>query len=397
MTGRKRGRRLAAALAVLAAAYAVWLTVSIIRFSPPAAGARPEAGTAGAPYEVTGAYHVHSKYSDGYGRPAGIAAAAARRGLDFVILTDHGNPNREALESQGRIAGVLLIAGSELSVSRGHLVALDFAPPERPFAQNAEQAAREVEARGGFTIIAHPYSKTSWTWGGEVSASGIEIADSDTMVRRNALRLLPYLPALAFKPALPLLKALSRPADTLRKWDSLTGERPVFGYLSADAHFLYRAVFSCFRLHALLEEPPAAKFEAARAQVLGALRRGRFYGAVDGAAPAAGFEFWAEDGGEAGAGGGGERFPMGSRVRRPAGGAAVRLHVRAPFAFAVETRLLRDGRVVERAEGRGAELHVAADRPGVYRVETYLRTRSPLADDFPWIISNPIFVDGSRP
>ena len=84
-----------------------------------------------------------------------------------------------------------------------------------------------------------------------------------------------------------MIKALSRPVETLRKWDSLAAQqRPLFGYLSADAHFFYGAVFGCFGLHALLEEPPARDFERARAQVFGALRRGRFYSAVDGAAPA---------------------------------------------------------------------------------------------------------------
>ena len=156
----------------------------------------------------------------------------------------------------------------------------------------------------------------------------------------------------------------------------------MFGYLSADAHFFYGAVFGCFGLHALLEEPPAPDFEAARTQVFGALRRGRFYGAVDGAAPAGGFEFSAEAGGE--------RFPMGSRVPWN-GGPSVKLVVRAPFTFGIAIRLLRDGRVIE--EGRGTELTFAADRPGVYRSEVYLRTRSPLADDFPWIVSNPIFLE----
>ena len=384
MTTRPRGRRLRVAILILFAAYAAWLAVSVARFSPPRAEPRAAGRTAGPPYEVVGVYHVHSEFSDGRATPDEIAVVAARRKLDFVILADHGNPNRRSLESQGRREGVLILAGSELSVSRGHLVALDFAPPERPFAQNAEQAVLEVAARGGFSIVAHPYSKTSWTWGDEAGFSGIEIADSDTMIRRNFLRVLPYIPALALKPALPMLRALSRPVETLRKWDSLAARQPVFGYLSADAHFFYGAVFGCFGLHALLEEPPARDFEEARAQVFGALRRGRFYGAVDGAAPAGGFEFSAEAGGE--------RFPMGSRVPWN-GGPAVKLVVRAPFTFEIAIRLLQDGRVIE--EGRGTELTFAADRPGVYRSEVYLRTRSPLADDFPWIVSNPIFLERS--
>ena len=40
---------------------------------------------------VRGAYHVHSSRSDGTGTVDEIAAAAARAGLQFVIITDHGN------------------------------------------------------------------------------------------------------------------------------------------------------------------------------------------------------------------------------------------------------------------------------------------------------------------
>ena len=43
---------------------------------------------------VKGAYHVHSERSDGTGTSDDIAAAAARAGLQFVILTDHGNGTR---------------------------------------------------------------------------------------------------------------------------------------------------------------------------------------------------------------------------------------------------------------------------------------------------------------
>jgi hypothetical protein len=71
-------------------------------------------------------------------------------------------------------------------------------------------------------------------------------------------------------------------------------ERAVYGYFGVDAHLAYGILFSCFRLHVLLERPLAEEFETARAQVLGSLRRGAFYGAVDGARPAGGFDFWAE-------------------------------------------------------------------------------------------------------
>src|SRR4029079_13065624 len=43
---------------------------------------------------AAGAYHVHSTRSDGNGDVATIAAAAARAGLKFVIITDHGDGTR---------------------------------------------------------------------------------------------------------------------------------------------------------------------------------------------------------------------------------------------------------------------------------------------------------------
>jgi hypothetical protein len=386
MTVRARGRRLLlVALLALAAIYVVWLGVNVVRFRPPGSTAQTSGRAVGPPYEVTGIYHVHTRFSDGRATPDEVAAVAARRSLDFVILTDHGSPNLKSLESQGRKGGVLVFAGSELSVSRGHLVGLDFAPPARPFSQNADLAIREIAADGGFSIIAHPYSKTPWTWGGEAASSGIEIINCDAEAHLNYLRFFPYLPAFLVKPELVLLKSLSRPVETLRKWDSLAARRAVTGYFGADAHMFYDAVFGCLRLHVLLPEPLAPGFERARAQVFGALRRGEFYNAVDGAAAAGGFRYWAEAGGTA--------RPMGSTIMWD-GASPVKLTVRASFPFAIETRLIRDGEVIERATGAGGgpELSYAARRPGVYRVEVYLRAWSPLAADCPWIVSNPIFI-----
>ncbi len=56
---------------------------------------RASVGT-GAPPATTvrGVYHVHTVRSDGSGTPDEVAAAAARAGLHFVILTDHGDGTR---------------------------------------------------------------------------------------------------------------------------------------------------------------------------------------------------------------------------------------------------------------------------------------------------------------
>ena len=59
---------------------------------------------------VAGAFHVHTNRSDGSGSIDDIARAAARAGLQFVILTDHGNGTR-APEPSAYRSGVLMVDG----------------------------------------------------------------------------------------------------------------------------------------------------------------------------------------------------------------------------------------------------------------------------------------------
>jgi hypothetical protein len=378
MRARSWNRRFLAGLLCVLSLYLLWLGWVLLSHRPrPGGPARKDR----LPNEVLGVYHVHTKFSDGRKSMEEAAAAAKRQELDFLIVTDHGNPNRESIAGQGWKEGVLVLAGSELSVSRGHLVALGFEPPERDFARPAEDAALEVAAGGGFTVIAHPFSKTRWSWGGAGAYDGIELVTADTMVKKNLLRAIPYLPALLVNPRIFLLKVLDRPAQTLKKWDQLGASRPVYGYFSTDAHLAYRALFSYFGLHVLLDSPLARDFERARSQVFTSLRRGSFYNAVDSARPAGGLSFWAEARGD--------RFPMGSTIS-PTPSSPVEFRSEAPFPFPVETRLLRNGEVVQSAAG--TRISFLSEKPGIYRLEVYLRVRSLLARDFPWIISNPIYI-----
>jgi hypothetical protein len=383
MSQRPWKRRAVSALSFLFLLYALWLATILIRHRAP----KESFTQAPSPYiEVQGAYHIHTTLSDGRGTPRKVTAAASRQKLDFIILTDHGKPNRPSLAEAGWRENILVLAGSELSVNRGHMVALDFEKPDGEFAQDAELAAQEVAAAGGLSIIAHPFSKTRWSWGGAVEPNGIEIVDSDTMIKKNFLAALPYLPALLFNPRLFLLKTLERPVQTLRKWDELCAKRSVYGYYSTDAHLAYGILFSCFRLHVLLEKPLAKAFDEAKKQVFSALRRGRFYCAVDAAWPAGGFVFWGEEDET--------RFPMGSVVSSSAT-PRLRLHAEAVFSHGLEIQVVRDGEPVLRSEG--PKISYSPDRPGTYRIEVYLRGTTPLADDFPWIISNPIFWREDKP
>lgn len=412
----KSGRIIRRTLLVLLAVYLIWIGwrgLSFRRYSgtldqpgaptsvpnvstvptPSPASASPSAPASGGPsptptvlppvFELEGVYHLHSRFSDGHRTMDEIASVAAEAGLDFVVVTDHGAPNRGSLAGVSRRHGVLVLAGTEISSNRGHLVALGFDAPAQDFSRLAENAAAQVAAAGGFTVIAHPYAKTAWSWGPWAGYAGLEIFNSDVAAKRAPLRTLLFAPLLLARPDAGLTALVGPPRRETAAWDRWGAERPVRGYFASDAHFAYRALLRLFHTHALLDAPEAEDFAAARRQIFEALGSGRFYSAIEAAAEADGFRYWAEQSGRI--------TPMGGVIDRldPAG-AAVRLTVRTPFAFAHEARLLRNGAPV--ASGTGSELVYEADAPGSYRVEVYLRERTALRAGIPWILSNPIFI-----
>jgi hypothetical protein len=354
--------------------YSLWLGFNILSFKTYKAPALKAS-----PLEIQGIYHIHTRFSDGRKSPDEIAKLAQKAGLKFIILTDHGSPNRESYTSQGWKNGVLVLAGSELSVSRGHLVALDFKLPSSNFSQNAEEAVNGIIAAGGFSIIAHPYSKVQWSWGENVGYSGIEIVNANFMLKEDLFFSVPYLPALLIKPSYALLKILDSPQRELRKWDELNKISQIYGYFSTDAHLLYRPALDFLRIHVILDSPLSSDFDVARGQVFEALRSGRFYNSIHAAAQAEGFRFWAERGKEV--------IPMGGTALFESG---LTFHVRAPFPFATDIHLIHDGKSIFHSNEETASFEVK--QLGVYRVEVYLKEKSPLEKEIPWIISNPIFL-----
>lgn len=351
-------------LAAVLAVYVLWTVGQAVAFKR-YASASPPADPRGS-IEIEGAYHVHSRFSDGRKDVEGIAEAAKAAGLQFIILTDHGNPNAGALDAQGTVSGVQVLAGSEISTNRGHLVAMGFKRPgpATTFSHEADAAASEVAALGGITVIAHPYSKTRWSWGAPSVYDGIEILNGDSVFKDDPARTLFLAPMFLLRPTAAILRLIRPPDDSLRKWDELLRRHPTLGFFSADAHLFYRAIFSVFHVHVLLDRSLSGSNEAAREEIFSAIEEGRFFSAVDGAAGARGFR--AELDGE-------------------------KLRVSTPFDFAHETIFFKDGREVRRTDGPSAEL--ALESPGTYRVEVHLRGRTPLHSGVPWIISNAFAVE----
>jgi hypothetical protein len=345
-------------------------------------------------HDYAGAIHLHSAHShDGRRTVAEIAHAAARCGLDFVLLSDHFNLTARQRGEDGWHGRVLVVAGEEISPRFNHLLAFGIDEPVLPQRGDTTQAVIDrVRAQGGTCFIAHPDHKgaalfgvPSYRWRDWDVTGYAGLGIWDFMTDWQA-RLTSYPRALAayFSPAL----ALHGPEpETLARWDELGRTRRVAGIGELDNHDfrrqLWRLDFSIFPFetacrmvttHALLEEPFAKEAASDEVAVLGALAGGRAYICLEALGPGRGFEFYARQG-EA-------TLHMGGEAHLPG---QAELVVRLPRPALI--RLLRDGR--QELAVFGVELHHVAGGPGVWRVECRVKRTGRWR---PWIYSNPVYL-----
>jgi hypothetical protein len=369
------------ALALLAGLWCVW----VARQRPMAVeGAAPADGYA----RVGGAVHVHTSVSDGGGTPDDVVAAAKRAGLQFVVITDHNTVDAKPYE--GYHDGVLVIVGTELSTTAGHLLGLGIGDPVFRFSGDAADGLQDVRDLGGVSFAAHPLSPRPdfrWTGWDLPGPWGIELLNGDSQWRAaGGIHLLRMAAAYPLNAPYALAGSLTDPADTLARWDAMLGRRAVPGVLGADAHQRmalgrkyalpfpsYESVFRLARNHVLLDRPLSRVAEADARAVVDALARGRSYVGVDAIAPADGISFVAEAGAE--------RWTMGDTLAPRAG-----LRIRATGLMPEGARvvILKDGKAA--AEGQGSAT-VDAAGPGIYRAEIRLD-----GWDVPWVLTNAITV-----
>jgi len=386
--------------AVLGGAAGLTLVVSM----PPARLALPSAADAGG---VAGILHIHTNRSDGGGAPDDIAAAAARAGLTFVVFTDHGDATR-APDPPAYRAGVLCIDAVEISTTAGHYVALGLPVAPYPLAGEPRDVVEDVRRLGGFGIAAHPDSpKDGLRWGDwNAPIDAVEIINPDTSWRARVvepaigprLGLVASLVTYPFKPEETIASLLGEPTDVLERWDSLTPRRAIVGIAGVDAHAKlapfdaepgdnryalpfpgYEAAFRTLSVRVHPTRPFTGDAAADADALLGGIRAGHLYTAVDAFASPAAFEFSAESGGRS--------VWQGGELPATEPTISLRVKSNAPPSY---TTTIRQGRGAVLAERREQEFTVAAPTgAGVYRVEIRAADRpgSPL-----WIVSNPIYV-----
>ena len=377
------------------------LAIIVLAALPPAA--RPTApNPAITAITARGAYHVHTVRSDGSGTPEEIAADAAAAGLQFVILTDHGDGTR-APDPPRYVGGVLLIDGVELSTTGGHYAVIGMPAAPYPFAGAPRDVVEDVHRLGGFGIAAHPVSvrpQLSWTdW--SLDIDGVEWLNSDSEWRDEswssiARSFLTY----AIRAPESLAALLDRPSPVLAKWDAAAKRRRVVGLAGADAHARlglrqrtdpdkssvhvplpsYRALFATFSNHVELERKLSGDAAADASAIVAAIREGRLFTVIDALASPGAFEF---DGSS-----GDNQARMGGDLPLDAP-ALLHAHIAAPAGTTMT--LLRDGQVVQQSQANALEADITA-KPGVYRVEATLAG----GPEIPWLVSNPIYAGFDR-
>lgn len=346
-------------------------------------------------YEVVGNLHVHTVYSDGTADHREVARAAARAGLDFVVVTDH---NIWVRGVEGYTDGVLLLVGEEVhSVRRypqvNHLLIYGAEAELAPLAADPQSLIHAIAERGGICFLAHPYEKGSpispdlepipWVdW--EVDGyAGLEIWNAMSEFKgllwgRLAALFYAWFPELGIRGPFPA---------TLRRWDALLrAGRRVTAIGGADAHghtyhlgpirrvvFPYDTLFRWVNTHILVEQPLTGDLETDRRLIYDALRTGRTWVGYDRLGATRGFRFHVRSGPAV--------ATMGEEIPRAG---ALLFEVEAPRPGII--RLIREGRVVARAYGR--TLRFTTAEPGAYRVEVWRTFRGRTRG---WIFSSPIY------
>jgi hypothetical protein len=381
----------------------------------------------------TGAYqehranlHVHSHWShDSVGTIEEIVAAAQQVGTTVLMFTEHPEASYDFFIDghQGMKNGVLMIPGAEMD---GFLVyptmSLRGVTPT-----SSQELSDLVRGRNGQLFVSHLEERMDWQIDGvtgiEMYNTHADFKDEKGMIAalKNPFRMLSLASMVQKYPQESFAALQKYPASYLKRFDELCAIAPHTGVSANDAHqnvgFKVRwiaddkgqledalgekllelnlsvlpdsenllkqkkpgdVVFDMFldryenslrhvATHLLLTE----QTDAAVRECLDA---GRAFVAFDWIADSRGFDFAAVHGTT--------RHEMGSQLPL-----AARTTLKAVAPLPVHWRLVRNGEVVQEADGQ--EFATSVEQPGGYRCEAWLDVAG---ERTIWILSNPIYL-----
>jgi hypothetical protein len=378
----------------ITAAVVVYVFVTLPRSALTLEGNVPET-------HLAGAYHIHSRRSDGTGTVDDIAQAASRAGLRFIILTDHGDATRPPDAPTYR-HGVLVIDAVEINTRDGHVVALGLEHPSPyPLAGLAQDVIDDIHRQGGVAILAHPDSpreELAWRGGPGAPADGVEWINADSEWRdETVLTLVRTAAHAAIRPVEAIASMFSRPSRSLQRWDNAARVRATVGLAAVDAHAnvpwreqeeprqsdgferpSYETMFRTLVQTVVVDRGPTGDARADAVAIVSAIISGRTYSTVRAYAWPSALEFTATRQGVT--------HEMGDRLGESP--EPVTFAARVVTAPGIRLTLLRNGQ--PHRTGQGTLVAEGVSSPGVYRIEAHVP-----GIDAPWIVSNPITVDGN--
>ncbi|MCK4835449.1 MAG: CIA30 family protein [Candidatus Aminicenantes bacterium] len=346
-----------------------------------------------------GVYHLHSNFSDGKGTIEEITRSASQLNLDFVILTDHGNPNILSSSSTSWLNDVLLIGGSELSLNSGHLATAGYPVPGYILPPEPQQAIDEINHYRGISFISHPFDdKIPWTDWDIKNFTGIEVFNSYSCARKTGLfKLLIFPFRYLINQKYALLKTLFYPEKNIKKWDSVNKEGEYFAIYACDAHAIlpitkkiklhfpsYKSMFEIFHTYVKIDGKLSKDSHISASIIISALKKGQFFNVVEAIAPANGFEtqFITSNG---------NIMEMGEKTNSTSG----KIILKLPFNFKTNIVVKKNGRFFNQIlKNRKKYREIKVSEPGVYRTEIFLSQKT--FNHIPWIITNPYFIGERR-
>ncbi|NLM51735.1 MAG: CehA/McbA family metallohydrolase [Firmicutes bacterium] len=339
-----------------------------------------------------GNIHIHSTYSDGAGTIDHIAQAAAKCGLDFIMITDHHTLAH--LEEEGYRHGVLVLCGTEINDKKHHYLAFGITKEVAANDENPQAVIDAVNAQGGFGFIAHPFEKgsplvlngTTYPWvDWQVQGfTGIEVWNWCSQFRDGVQNVGQALYFAYLKPDVPITGPCEK---AFARFDAITQTRKITAIAGSDAHdwhirrgplfrriFPYEYLFGAANNCLLLPEPLAEDAATAKAQIYAALKRGRVYFVNRLAAEPEGFTFTVTDGQKTAFIG--DTFPL-------KGGTKLQLFCPGKKGRHLQIKIKRNGQTWY--ETAASEVERKLTQAGTYRVEIRLKNK-------PWLYTNPIYV-----
>jgi hypothetical protein len=364
-------------------------------------------------YHYSGVIHVHTSFSDGGGSFDEIASEAKKLGLDYIITTDHNTIEPFQVDHSRWIDKTVLIPSIEIATEdwAGHFFVLgDETPMEQTSEVKSYDILKDSKERGLSTFVAHgchPSPKVDWHDWDRDDYIGMEIFNLDSCWREN--KRFPILSKLFFSYLCcgfrdsAMNHMVRFPARELRKFDELNKKRKVVAIGSTDAHSRvklsryinvyvrfpsYRGMFNLVRTVVLSSEKLTGDYKNDKRILVDAIKNGNSYVTFPVLGSADGFSFRADT--KSGSAVIGEYLQMNGRTN---------LKITVPNHRKSLIQLVRNGDIISEYKPNSKddmyEINQEITEDGVYRVQAFLFARIPpfpAVKQFPWILSNPIYV-----